>query len=52
MKEWERGGIYNVIVNWINGLPSLDLFKDIDALVKNEHLVKINTYDESCLHPL
>ena len=42
-------GIYNAIVKGINGLPSLDLFKDINTLIENENLMDMITYDESSL---
>ena len=34
---------------WINGLPSLDLFKDVDPLVENENLMNMITFDKSSL---
>ena len=45
----EKSGIYNAIVKGINGLASLDPFKDIDPLVENENLMNMITYDESSL---
>ena len=43
MKGWEKIGIYNAIVKGINGLPSLNPFKDIDPLLN------VIRYDESIL---
>ena len=49
MKGWEKIGIYNAIVKGINGLPSLNPFKDIDPLFENENLMNVIIYDESIL---
>ena len=49
MKGWEKSGIYNAIVKGINGLPSLDPFKDTDPLVENENLMNMTKYDKSSL---
>ena len=42
VKEIVKG---NAIDKGINGLPSLDLFKDIDPLVDNENLMNMITRD-------
>ena len=41
--------IYSVVVKGINGLPSLDPFKDIDHLVENENMKTMITHDKSNL---
>ena len=49
MKGWEKSGINNAIVKGINGLPSLNPFKDIDPLVENGSLMTMITYNEISL---
>ena len=48
-KRWEKSGINNAIVKGINGLPSLNSFKDIDPVVENGSLMNMITYNEISL---
>ena len=47
MKGWKKSGIFNAIVEGINGLPSLDPFKNIDPLVENENLMNMIKYEKA-----